>query len=115
MIQLASYPNFNCNCQNQISIPAIIASTVEYPNFGIKDTWDQYKFKWFVPCIEIVLFKRFQSHYIDRGDKIWGFSFVHCREIFNTVPLSRRVLFERLQCIYHKLCTVKPLIGVQTW
>ena len=32
--------------------------------------WDQYKFKWFVPCIEVVLFKRFQSHYIDRGDKI---------------------------------------------
>ena len=30
---------------------------------------DQYKFKWFVPCIEVVLFKRFQSHYIDRGDK----------------------------------------------
>ena len=29
--------------------------------------WDQYKFKWFVPpCIEVVLFKRFQSHYIDR-------------------------------------------------
>ena len=31
--------------------------------------WDQYKFKWFVPCIEVVLFKRFQSHYIDRGIK----------------------------------------------
>ena len=69
MIQLASYPNFNCNCQNQISIPAIIASTVESPNFGIKDTWDQYKFKWFVPCIEIVLFKRFQSHYMIGGIK----------------------------------------------
>ena len=27
--------------------------------------WDQYKFKWFVPCIEVVLFKRFQLHYID--------------------------------------------------
>ena len=22
--------------------------------------WDQYKFKWLVPCIEVVLFKRFQ-------------------------------------------------------
>ena len=50
--------------------------------------WDQYKFKWFVPCIEVVLFKRFQSHYIDRGDKIWGFMFVHCGEVFNSVPLS---------------------------
>ena len=36
--------------------------------------------------------KRF---YIDRGDKIWGFSFVHCGEVFNTVSLYRRVLFER--------------------
>ena len=27
-------------------------------------------------------------HYIDRGDKIWGFSFVHCGEVFNTVSLS---------------------------
>ena len=42
-----------------------------------RTVWDQYKFKWFVPCIEVVLFERFQSHYIDRGDKIWGFSFVH--------------------------------------
>ena len=33
------------------------------------------------------LLKRFQLHYIDRGVKIWGFSFVHCREIFNTVSL----------------------------
>ena len=53
--------------------------------------WDQYKFKWFVPCIEVVLFKIFQSHYIDRGDKIWGFSFVHCGEVFNTVSLSQSV------------------------
>ena len=45
---------------------------------------------WFVPCIEVVL-KRFQSHYIDRVDKIWGFSFVHCGEEFNTVSLSRSV------------------------
>ena len=28
--------------------------------------WDQYKFKWFVLCIEVVLFMRFQLHYIDR-------------------------------------------------
>ena len=25
------------------------------------------KFKWISPCIEVVLLKRFQSHYIDRG------------------------------------------------
>ena len=62
------------------------------------DTWDQYKFKRFVPCIEAVLLKRFQSHYIYRGDKIWGFSFVHCGEVFNTVSLSRRVLSERFHC-----------------
>ena len=43
---------------------------------------DQYKFKWFVACIEDVIFKRFQ---IDRGDNIWGFNFVHCGEVFNTV------------------------------
>ena len=30
---------------------------------------DQYKFKWFVPCMRLSSFKRFQSHYIDRGDK----------------------------------------------
>ena len=30
--------------------------------------WDQHKFKWIPPCIEVVLFKRFQSH-IDRGIK----------------------------------------------
>ena len=58
--------------------------------------WDQYKLKWFVPCIEVVLFKRFQLHYIDRGDKIWGFSFVHCGEVFNTVSLSRSVVREIL-------------------
>ena len=52
---------------------------------------DQYKFKWFVPCIKVVLFMRFQSHYIDRGDKIWGFSYVHCGEVFNTVSLSQSV------------------------
>ena len=50
--------------------------------------WDQYIFKWLIPCIEVVLFKRFQSHYIDRaGDKIGGFRFVHCGEVFNTVSL----------------------------
>ena len=52
---------------------------------------DQYKMKWFVPCIEVVLFMRFQLHYIDMGDKTWGFSFVHCGEVFNTVSLSRSV------------------------
>ena len=30
--------------------------------------WDQYKFKWILPCIEVVLL-RFQSHNIDRGIK----------------------------------------------
>ena len=53
---------------------------------------DQYKFKWILPCIEVVLFKRFRSHYIDRGDKIWGFSFVHCGEVYNTLPLSEDLL-----------------------
>ena len=61
--------------------------------------WDQYKFKWILPCIEVVLFKRFQLHYIDKGDKIWGFSFVHCGEVYNTLSLYRRVLFERFYCI----------------
>ena len=60
--------------------------------------WDQYKFKWISPGIEVVLFKRFQSHYIERGDKIWGFSFVHCGEVYNTLSLYRRVLFERFHC-----------------
>ena len=54
---------------------------------------------WFVPCIEVVLFMRFQSHYIDRGDKIWGFSFVHCGGEFNTVSLSRSVRKERFYYI----------------
>ena len=49
--------------------------------------WDQYKFKWILSCIEVVLFKRFRSHYIDRGDTIWGFSFVHCGEVYNTLSL----------------------------
>ena len=31
--------------------------------------WDQYKFKWILPGTEVVLFKRFQLHYIDRGIK----------------------------------------------
>ena len=64
----------------------------EYSGISEQRTlWDQYKLKWFVPCIEVVLFMRFQSHYIDRVDKIWGFSVVHCGEVFNTVPLSRSV------------------------
>ena len=46
---------------------------------------------WFVSCVEIVLLKRFQSHYFDRGDKIWGFSFVYCGEVF-TEGLLREVL-----------------------
>ena len=36
--------------------------------------------------------------YINREDKIGGFSFVHCREIFNTVSLIRSVLYERFHC-----------------
>ena len=35
--------------------------------------WDQYKLKWFVPCIEVVLLKRFQLHYINRGIKLGDF------------------------------------------
>ena len=35
-----------------------------------------------------------------RGDKNWGFSFVHCGEVFNTVSLYWRVVFERFHCIY---------------
>ena len=35
--------------------------------------WDQYKLKWFVPCIEVVLFKGFQLHYINRGIKFGNF------------------------------------------
>ena len=31
-----------------------------------------------------------------------GFSFVHCGEVFNTVSLYQRVLFERFHCI---VCT----------
>ena len=38
-------------------------------------------------------------NYIDRGDKIWGFSFAHCGEVYNTLSLYRRVLFERFHCI----------------
>ena len=37
-----------------------------------------------------------------RGEKLWGFSFVHCGEVFNTVSLYQRVLFERFHCI---VCT----------
>ena len=43
--------------------------------------WDQYKLKWFVPCIEVVLFKR--RIILIGGDKIWGFRFVHCGEVFS--------------------------------
>ena len=40
---------------------------LEYSKTSEKGTnWDQYKFKWIVPCIEVVLFK---SHNIDRGIK----------------------------------------------
>ena len=48
----------------------------------------------FVPCIEVVLFKRFLLHYIDRGNKIWGFHFVHSGEVFNSVPFSEGPLVE---------------------
>ena len=78
-----------------------IPRVLRYIYSGISEQWtlwDQYKFKWLSPCIKVVLFKRFQSHYIDRGDKIWGFSSVHCGEVFNTVSLSRSVLFERFHC-----------------
>ena len=48
--------------------PSVSVSVTIYSGISEQRTlWDQYKFKWFVPCIEVVLFKRFQSHYIDRG------------------------------------------------
>ena len=50
----------------QVSGDSVYSGTSEQ-----RTRWDLYKFKWFVPCIEVVLFKRFQSHYIDRRDKIW--------------------------------------------
>ena len=66
---------------------------------------------------------RFQSHYIDRGHKIWEFSFVHCGEVFNTVSFYRRVIFERFHCIGVQLlfddkfgsvlkCIGKPKVSV---
>ena len=57
---------------------------------------------------------RFQFHYIDRGDKIWGFSFVHCGEVFNTVSLSRRVLFERFHCSHILFVSVYYNFGMLT-
>ena len=44
-----------------------------------------------------------------RGEKLWGFSFVHCGEVFNTVSLYQRVLFERFHCI---VCTETILFEV---
>ena len=72
--------------------PPDVRFILEYSGISEQRTlWDQYKFKWFVPCIEVVLL-RFQTHYIDGwGDKIWRFSFVHCGGVFNTVSLSRSV------------------------
>ena len=31
---------------------------------------------------------------------MWVFSFVHCGEVYNTLSLYRRVLFERFHCIH---------------
>ena len=74
---------------NQTHAWVDIITKCQYSGISEQRTlWDQYKFKWFVPCIEVVLFK-FQTHYIDRGDTIWEFSFVHCGEVFNTVSLRR--------------------------
>ena len=52
--------------------------------------WDQYKFMWFVPCIEVVLFKRriILIGGIKFGDL--GLSIVE-RYLANTVSLSRSV------------------------
>ena len=60
--------NFN-DFQPQILLDLLINSYSETSEQ--RTLWDQYKFKWFVPHIEVVLFKRLQSHYIDRGVKIW--------------------------------------------
>ena len=49
--------------------PREVNITVKPPSNGHFGT---YKIKWILPCIEVVLFKRFQLHYIDRGDKIGG-------------------------------------------
>ena len=43
--------------------------------------------------------KKSSTYYIDRGDKIWGFSFVHCGEVYNILSLYWKVLFERFHCI----------------
>ena len=59
---------------------------------------DQYKFKWFVLCIEVVLFKRFQSHYIDRGIKIGDLVLSIVERYLIQCPFIRRVLFERFHC-----------------
>ena len=90
-----------------VPLPVILSSispvVVLYNNYSEtseqQTLWDQYNFKWILPWIEVVLFKRFQSHHIDREDKILGFSFVHCGEVYNTLSLYRRVLFERFHCI----------------
>ena len=49
--------------------------------------WDQYKFKWFVPCIEV---KRFLSHYMI-GEIKFGDLVLSIVERFNKVSLSQRV------------------------
>ena len=58
--------------------------------------WDQYKFKWFVPCIEVVLFKRFQSHYIDRGIKFGDLVLSIVERYLRRCPFSECLLREIL-------------------
>ena len=74
--QLLEEKNFICDKYFMcvvacLSRPTEGDSFYEYSGISEQRTlWDQYKFKWFVPCIEVVHFMRFQSQYIDRGDKI---------------------------------------------
>ena len=68
--------------------------------------------KWILPCIEVVLFKRFQSHYIDRGIKFGDLVLsivkryiIHCPYIGgyilrgSTVQEQKRSVFSNTSCI----------------
>ena len=79
--------------------------------------WDQYKFKWFVPCIEVVLFKRFQSHYIDRGIKFGDLVLfiveryiMHCPFIGES-SLRGSTVFILKNCLAKKKSGLRPLLS----
>ena len=74
---------------NMAFVEKKLHNRVESPNkghFGTNINSSVLSTVWRVSSI-----KRFQLHHIDREVKIWGFSFVHYREIFNTVSLIRSV------------------------